>query len=193
MGKAIQPTGTTVDTDAAFVASILDDAPTIASSSEAAQAVALTEAALLSMAEGRIEDAMAIIGQQLALSRHLGQDEFLVSNLVGIAIAGIAWNDLLYLVQHPECPNLYWALSVLPRPLVDTRHAMSVERQFLYQQLERSVERAANELLQVLGPKEYEGPYSVIGPPSDDDKGKSKKKKKKGKGATKSKAAAKKK
>jgi hypothetical protein len=44
----------------------------------------------------------------------------------------------------------------------------------LYQQLERSVERAANELLQVLGPKEYEGPYSVIGPPSEDDKKKSK-------------------
>ena len=44
----------------------------------------------------------------------------------------------------------------------------------LYKQLERSVERAANELLQVLGPPEYKSPYSVIGPQAD--KGKAKKK-----------------
>jgi hypothetical protein len=89
----------------------------------------------LAIAEDRIADAVEIIGQQFALARHLGQDDFLVSNLVGIAIASIAWNDSLYLVQHPQTPNLYWATATMPTPLVDMRRAMAIERQFLYQQI----------------------------------------------------------
>ena len=89
----------------------------------------------LAIAEGRIDDAIEITGQQFALAEHLGEDDFLITNLVGIAIAVIAWNDALYLVQHPKAPNLYWAFATMPTPLVDMRRAMSVERQFLYQQL----------------------------------------------------------
>lgn len=89
----------------------------------------------LAIAEGRIDDAIEITGQQLALGRHLGDDDFLVSNLVGIAIAMVGWHDALYLVQHPDTPNLYWALATMPRPLVSMRRAMAVERQFLYQQV----------------------------------------------------------
>ncbi|MHC4398142.1 MAG: hypothetical protein ACYTG0_00510 [Planctomycetota bacterium] len=88
----------------------------------------------VAIAEGRIDDAIAILGQQYAMARHLGQDEFLVTGLVGIACGGIAWDDALYLVQHPDAPNLYWAFASLPRPLVDVRHALSVERQMFYLQ-----------------------------------------------------------
>ena len=89
----------------------------------------------LAIAEGRLDDAVEITGQQFAVAAHLGDDDFLVSNLVGIAIAHIAWNDALYLVQHPQAPNLYWALAAMPSPLVSQRRAMATERQFLYQQL----------------------------------------------------------
>lgn len=89
----------------------------------------------LAIAENRVDDAIEIIGQQLALARHLGQDDFLVSNLNGIAVLGIAWNDALYLLQHPDAPNLYWAWTAMPDPLVDIKHAMAIERQFLYQQI----------------------------------------------------------
>lgn len=68
----------------------------------------------LAIREQRIEDAIEILGQQFALAQHLCQDEFLVSNLVGFAISQIAWNDMLYLVQHPEAPNFYWSLAALP-------------------------------------------------------------------------------
>ncbi len=88
----------------------------------------------VAIAEGRIDDAIEITGQQFAMARHLGQDDFLVSNLVGIAIASTAWNDALYLVQHPETPNLYWALAAMPKPLIDLRHSLALERQILYQQ-----------------------------------------------------------
>ena len=89
----------------------------------------------LAIAENRVDDAIELIGQQLALARHLGQDDFLISNLVGIAFQSIAWNDALYLLQHPDAPNLYWALTAMPDPLVDITHAMAIERQFLYQQI----------------------------------------------------------
>lgn len=89
----------------------------------------------VAIAEGRLDEALAILGQQYALARHLGQDEFLVSNLVGIACAGIAWSDFLYLMQHPDAPNYYWAVAALPRPLLDMRYSLAVERRFLYLQL----------------------------------------------------------
>ncbi len=89
----------------------------------------------LAIAEGRLDDAIDVIGQQFAMARHLGQDEFLVSNLVGIAIATIAWNDMFYLVTQPDTPNLYWAVATMPRPLVSMRHSMAMERQLLYQQV----------------------------------------------------------
>jgi len=89
----------------------------------------------VAVAEGRIDDAIAILGQQYSMAWHLGQDEFLVSGLVGMACAGIGFSDALYLVQHPDAPNLYWAFAALPRPLVDLQHAFAFERQFLYLQL----------------------------------------------------------
>lgn len=89
----------------------------------------------LAIAENRLDDAIAILGQQYALANHLEQDEFLVSTLVGIACANIAWRDSLHLAQHPDAPNLYWAYASLPRPLVSMRHAMSTERNLLFEQL----------------------------------------------------------
>ena len=88
----------------------------------------------VAIAEGRVDDAIDIVAQQYTHGWHLGQDEFLVSNLVGIAIAGIGWDDALDLVQHPDAPNLYWAFASMPRPLVDTRRSMAFERQLLYTQ-----------------------------------------------------------
>jgi hypothetical protein len=88
----------------------------------------------LAIAEGRIEDATAIIGQQYAMAKHLGTDEFLVSNLVGVAVAGITSGDAMHLVQQPTTPNLYWAFASLPNPICDLRNSLAYERQFLFEQ-----------------------------------------------------------
>ena len=69
--------------------------------------------------EGRLDDAIEILRQQYMMSMHLEQDVFIVSYLVGIAIGGIADEDLLYLIQEPNCPSLYWALAAIPRPMSD--------------------------------------------------------------------------
>lgn len=88
----------------------------------------------LAIAENRVDDAIAILGEQYMMVRHLAQDDFLISHLVGVACAGIAWDGALYLVQHPQAPNLYWAFASVPRPLVDLRRSLAVERQSLYLQ-----------------------------------------------------------
>ncbi|MFN7731808.1 MAG: hypothetical protein ACK5OB_07895 [Pirellula sp.] len=89
----------------------------------------------LAIAEGRVDDAIEIIGQQLTMSRHIATDDFLVSHLVGVAILGIAMDDTLHLITHENCPNLYWAFAQLPDPLVASERCLAFERQFVYQQI----------------------------------------------------------
>jgi hypothetical protein len=96
----------------------------------------------LAIQEGRIDDAIQILGQQLAMAKHLGNDHFYVSALVGIAIQSIAWTDALYLLEHSKAPNLYWAYASLPKPLVSFHASHAFERQFLFEQIKelRSVD-----------------------------------------------------
>lgn len=86
----------------------------------------------VALREGRVEEAVTILGQQFAMAHHLGQDEFVVSNLVGAAIAGIAWRDALLLVQHEDAPNLYWPLAALPNPLTFSREGYVLEHNYLF-------------------------------------------------------------
>jgi hypothetical protein len=89
----------------------------------------------LAIAENRIDDAIEIIGQQLSMSRHISMDDFLVSYLVGSAVLGIAIEDTMLLQEHAECPNLYWAFTQLPNPLLDSIRCLAFERQFVYLQV----------------------------------------------------------
>jgi hypothetical protein len=56
-----------------------------------------------------------------ALARHLGEHPTEVANLVGLWVAHLGLGTLEEMVQEPGCPNLYWALTDLPCPLVDLR------------------------------------------------------------------------
>jgi hypothetical protein len=94
----------------------------------------------LAIAQDRTDDAVAILGQQLALGSHLGQDHFLVSALVGMACVGIGMSDALYLCEHADAPNLYWAMAALPKPLVDLRHSLTYEREVLFLQFPKLLE-----------------------------------------------------
>ena len=98
----------------------------------------------LAIAERRVDDAIAILGQQYAMANHLGRDEFLVSNLVGAAVAGIAFEDALYLLESPNTPNLYWAFASLPNPIIDMKLALAFERQVLFEEVKmlREVDEA---------------------------------------------------
>jgi hypothetical protein len=72
--------------------------------------------------------AVGTIKSILALGRHLGDHPTIISGLVGVAICHVGLNVLEELVQQPGAPNLYWALTALPNPLVDTRRGLGAER-----------------------------------------------------------------
>jgi hypothetical protein len=57
----------------------------------------------------------------LMLARHLGEYPTEAANLIGLAIAHMTLDTLEEMLQQPSCPNLYWALTDLPRPLVEIR------------------------------------------------------------------------
>jgi hypothetical protein len=66
-----------------------------------------------------------------ALSQHVNEAPILISNLVGNAIASTTLDRVEELMQAEGAPNLYWALTALPRPFMDLRRAMQGERLML--------------------------------------------------------------
>ncbi len=80
------------------------------------------------IAAGRLDDAMQSAKTLCAMSRHLGEHPSLIGALVGIAIANLAVTPLDDMIQRPECPNLYWALTNLPAPLIPIRTGIQGER-----------------------------------------------------------------
>jgi hypothetical protein len=104
----------------------------------------------LEMLEGKYDEATFTFQTLLALSRHVGEAPTLINSLVGMAIAGIAVEQIEEFIQQPGAPNLYWALMDLPHPLIDMRKAMESEKlslDFHFPELEKIGKEA-------LGPQE---------------------------------------
>ncbi len=76
----------------------------------------------------RFDDAVRTAKTMFALARHLGDHPTESANLVGLSVAHLAVGTLEEMVQQPGCPNLYWALTDLPCPLVDLRKGLQGNR-----------------------------------------------------------------
>jgi hypothetical protein len=63
-----------------------------------------------------------------AMARHMDEHPTLIGDLVGIAIAGQAIDSINEMLEQPGCPNLYWALTNLPDPLVGCKQGRAGER-----------------------------------------------------------------
>lgn len=87
--------------------------------------------------DGRLDEAVHWIEVGHAMSRHLGEAPFLISDLVGMAISGQFVKTLEELIQTNGGPNLYWALATRPRPLIDMRRALDGERCVLEREVPR--------------------------------------------------------
>jgi hypothetical protein len=81
----------------------------------------------LRLAEGRYEDAAETLQIGFAMARHLCDSDSAINNLVGIALASILISRVEEWVQTPGSPNLYWALTALPRPLANLRRTFEQE------------------------------------------------------------------
>ena len=74
------------------------------------------------------DDAIGHAKTMFALARQLGEHPTEVADLVGLWVAHLGLGTLEEMVQQPGCPNLYWALTDLPVPLVDLRKGMQGDR-----------------------------------------------------------------
>jgi hypothetical protein len=102
---------------------LLPDVQKLRSLANALQARFHTEVGLR-----HFDDALVTAKTMFAMSRHLGEHPTLIGDLVGIAIAFVAIGPLEEMLQQPGCPNLYWALTNLPDPLVSLDKGVEGER-----------------------------------------------------------------
>jgi hypothetical protein len=79
------------------------------------------------VAQCRFDDAVRTAKTMFAMARHLSKHPTLVGNLVGVALAHVAVGPLEEMLEQPGCPNLYWALTSLPQPLVGMRQGIQGE------------------------------------------------------------------
>jgi hypothetical protein len=87
--------------------------------------------AKLEIHDGDIDAALKTMYTGFALARDLGDGPHFVQHLVGVSMAAGMLGQIEGLIQAPEAPNLYWALTTLPDPLVSIRHAVQMESECL--------------------------------------------------------------
>ena len=87
----------------------------------------LAAKARLQIAEGQLDEAVHTLQTGYALARHAGEGQTLINALVGIAITSIMSKQVETFIEQPGAPNLYWALTNLPDPLVDMRPGIETE------------------------------------------------------------------
>jgi hypothetical protein len=80
------------------------------------------------VAQGRFGDALRTATTMVAMARHLGEHPTFIGDLVGVAIAYTCLVPLEEMLAQPGCPNLYWAFTNLPRPLIPLTQGIEGER-----------------------------------------------------------------
>jgi len=81
----------------------------------------------LELSEGKFDQAAGSLRIGLILAQHVGDGDTLIQALVGNAIATVMFGRVEEWMQIPSSPNLYWALTALPVPFLDGRHAIEFE------------------------------------------------------------------
>jgi hypothetical protein len=87
----------------------------------------LAAQARLEIAEGKFDDAMKTFQSNYALARNVAEGETIVNGLVGVAMCGIMLPQVTEFIQQPGSPNLYWALTMLPTPMIDMQTSVELE------------------------------------------------------------------
>jgi hypothetical protein len=87
--------------------------------------------ARLSVVEGDMDEAVRWLRVGYAGARHMDQQSILIQGLVAMGMLGLYNNAALDLIQSDKGPNMYWALTNLPNPMMDFRRMMETERGIL--------------------------------------------------------------
>lgn len=85
--------------------------------------------ARVALAEGDFAAAAHHLETGFAFSRQVAEGPTLIHSLIGFAMASEFAGTVAEFIEQPNAPNLYWALTTLPRPLIDMRAGLNFEYQ----------------------------------------------------------------
>jgi hypothetical protein len=85
----------------------------------------------IALAEGDFGKAAHHLETGISFCRHVAEGPTLINRLVGISLAGQFLDTVADFIERPGAPNLYWALTALPRPLIDLRGSLEWEYRML--------------------------------------------------------------
>lgn len=86
----------------------------------------------LKLADGQIDEAFKMLQQGIQMGRDIAGGPTLIQDLVGVAITALMLGEVEEMIQKPDSPNLYWALTALPVPMIDMYPALEYEREALF-------------------------------------------------------------
>jgi hypothetical protein len=82
----------------------------------------------LALVDGKFDQAAHWLQVGFTMARHVGDGPTVIHGLVGVALAGIMGGELKLFVEQPGSPNMYWALTDMPHPVIDMRRGFQGER-----------------------------------------------------------------
>lgn len=86
----------------------------------------------LKIAEGQIDQALRMMSEGMYMGRCIAEGPTIIQSLVGISIEATMLKEVEQLAQVRDCPNLYWALTSLPDPLIDMHLSLQYEHEGIF-------------------------------------------------------------
>lgn len=86
----------------------------------------------LKIADGQTEQALEMLQEGLYMGRSIAEGPTVIQDLIGVAISDLLLKEVEGLMQTSDSPNLYWALTALPDPMIDMRSSLENEREILF-------------------------------------------------------------
>lgn len=83
--------------------------------------------ARVQIANGQYDQAVRTLQTEYAMGRHAAQGPCFVQCMIGQIFIAVTSRQVETFIQQPDAPNLYWALSFLPQPILDCRQAYETE------------------------------------------------------------------
>jgi hypothetical protein len=88
----------------------------------------------VALAQGDFAAAAHHLETCFAFARHIAEGPTLIHRLVAIALSMQFADVVAEFIERPDAPNLYWALTALPRPFIDLRLAEEWEYRMIEMQ-----------------------------------------------------------
>jgi len=86
----------------------------------------------LKIADGQTDQALEMLQDGFYMGRSIAEGPTIIQDLIGIAITAVLFKEVEGLMQRPDSPNMYWALTTLPDPMIDMHSSLEYEREMLF-------------------------------------------------------------